>query len=169
MKLIIDISDEVYANAKNGELNEIQSMYICGSICNGTPYEERPQGELISREALKEEVENLIGYSLSYEAILNAIDNAPTVEPKKVLVANVTFDKDQLEQLVRDRVIEPIKNGELVLQTDERPRGEWLEPFESNGKTYHKCTHCHISSELILFGNFCPNCGADMRGGEDNR
>lgn len=50
-----------------------------------------------------------------------------------------------------------------------RPHGEWQEPFESNGKTYHKCTNCHISSELILFGNFCPNCGADMRGGEDNR
>lgn len=99
----------------------------------------------------------------------DVIDNAPTVEPEKVLVANVTFDKDQLEQIVRDRVIEPIKNGELVLQTDERPHGEWIEPFESNGKTYHKCTHCHISSELILFGNFCPNCGADMRGGEDNR
>ena len=50
-----------------------------------------------------------------------------------------------------------------------RPHGEWQEPFESNGKTYHKCTNCHISSQLILFGNFCPNCGADMRGGEDNR
>lgn len=40
------------------------------------------KGDLISRSALKEEVENLIGYSLSYEAILNAIDNAPTVYEK---------------------------------------------------------------------------------------
>ena len=62
-------------------------------------------------------------------------------------------------------------NRAIVKLADEytRPHGEWQEPFESNGKTYHKCTHCHISSELILFGNFCPNCGADMRGGEDNR
>lgn len=66
-------------------------------------------------------------------------------------------------QVFKKESNELIKNGELVLQTDERPYGEWLEPFESNGKTYHKCTHCHISSELILFGNFCPNCGADMR------
>ncbi len=52
--------------------------------------------------------------------------NASTVETEKVLVANVTFDKDKLEQIVRDRVIEPIKNGELVLQTEERPQGEWI-------------------------------------------
>ena len=45
-------------------------------------YKEAPKGDLISRSALKEEVENLIGYSLSYEAILNAIDNAPTVYEK---------------------------------------------------------------------------------------
>lgn len=52
-----------------------------------------------------------------------------------------------------------------LLPYEERPKGKWLEPFERNGKTYHKCTNCHISSELILFGNFCPNCGADMRKG----
>lgn len=54
------------------------------------------------------------------------------------------------------------KNGELKIELL-RPHGEWQEPFESNGKTYHKCTNCHISSQLILFGNFCPNCGAEMR------
>ena len=48
---------------------------------------------------------------------------------------------------------------------EERPQGKWEEPFESNGKTYHKCNYCHISSELILIDNFCPNCGADMKGG----
>ena len=46
-----------------------------------------------------------------------------------------------------------------------RPQGEWEEPFEMNGKTYHKCNHCHISSQLILIDNFCPNCGAKMQKG----
>ena len=45
-----------------------------------------------------------------------------------------------------------------------RPRGEWEKPFEMNGKTYHKCTNCHISSELILINKYCPNCGANMKG-----
>lgn len=49
----------------------------------------------------------------------------------------------------------------------ERPKGNWEEPFESNGRKFHKCSHCHISSRVILFDNFCPNCGADMRGSQE--
>ena len=45
--------------------------------------------------------------------------------------------------------------------------GEWEEPFEMNGKSYHKCTNCHISSELILINKFCPNCGAKMKVGDE--
>ena len=36
---------------------------------------------LIDADALNEKIEKLIGYSLSYEAILNAIDNAETIIP----------------------------------------------------------------------------------------
>ena len=50
-----------------------------------------------------------------------AIDNAPTVNTKSF--ANVTFDKEELNRIVEERVIEPIKNGELVIKK-ERPRGE---------------------------------------------
>lgn len=123
--------------------------------------------DLISREALKKDIQTEWLTAETKQTFYKIIDNAPTVDIKPFAI--VKFDKDELKRLVDERVIEPIKNGELVLQTDKRPHGEWQEPFESNGKTYHKCTHCHISSELILFGNFCPNCGADMRGGEDNR
>ena len=74
---------------------------------------------------------------------LYQIDNAPTVEH--------TFEEAFQKTVCENRLYCPA-----------RPHGEWQEPFESNGKTYHKCTHCHISSELILFGNYCPNCGAQM-------
>lgn len=116
------------------------------------------------KQALGKSTVTIIGYgeAVFLDEAYGIIDNAPTVEPQKVLVAHVTFDKDKLEEIVRDQVIEPIKNGELVIK-EEKPQGKWEEPFESNGKTYHKCNHCHISSELILIDNFCPNCGADMR------
>ena len=48
---------------------------------------------------------------------------------------------------------------------EDRPQGEWEKPFEMNGKTYHKCNYCHISSQLILIDKFCPNCGAKMLNG----
>lgn len=49
-----------------------------------------------------------------------------------------------------------------ALQAD-RPHGEWI---EKNSHTYI-CDHCGF--EQAIYGNlyeynFCPNCGADMRG-----
>lgn len=63
-----------------------------------------------------------------------------------------------------NKKMEEIRQAYDKMKAMERPQGEWEEPFERNGKTYHKCNHCHISSELTLFNNFCSNCGADMRG-----
>ena len=37
MKVIIEIPDKVYENAKNGMLDELQSMLICGSVTEGKP------------------------------------------------------------------------------------------------------------------------------------
>lgn len=83
------------------------------------------------------------------------IDNAPTVNIKPF--ASFTFDKEQLEQIVEDRVIEPIKNGELVVKTEERPQGTW----QLHGMIYY-CSECgHECGESG--DNFCGNCGADMR------
>lgn len=57
---------------------------------------------------------------------------------------------------------------ELAETKFKRPHGKWEEPFEMNGKSYHKCTNCHISSELILIDKYCPNCGAKMDKEADN-
>ena len=57
--------------------------------------------------------------------------------------------------------------------TPERPKGKWI-PQDMNNKSYGmvstavyyypKCSVCGWSANNT---NFCPNCGADMRGGED--
>lgn len=107
----------------------------------------KTSGDVISRDVLKDiwalykKYQPRLATNV-YEfgvALRELIDNAPTIEPRGW----------QIEYL--KKVFEKV-----------RPHGEWEEPFESNGKTYHKCNHCHISSELILFDNFCPHCGALM-------
>lgn len=105
---------------------------------------------LIDANALKENVKVLptIGDYAKGE-IIEVIDNAPTV--------NKFYDYNEG---YKDGFSLGFKRGS---ESNERPQGEWEEPFENNGKTYHKCNHCHISSELILIDKFCPNCGADMR------
>lgn len=118
---------------------------------------------LIDADAFKEQLENAYEYTELSE-VIEMLDNAPAVDIKPF--ANVTFDKDELEQIVRDKVIEPIKNGELVLKTEEvkteeRPHGEWLDIYSSH--IAYKCSCCGVQMPITDLFNYCPNCGAYMR------
>ena len=53
-----------------------------------------------------------------------------------------------------------------------RPKGEWVEENSETGAlgikyTWYKCNQCDWSNSLVIPRNFCPNCGADMRGEEE--
>ena len=48
----------------------------------------------------------------------------------------------------------------------ENVRGEWVFPYED--KKYKRCSACGKTFYSIpATSNFCPNCGADMRGEQD--
>lgn len=68
-------------------------------------------------DALKEDIKNTVPY-VEQERILDIIDNAPTVEPETKLVANVTFNKEQMEELVE-------KAKADILAQIEIPQGEF--------------------------------------------
>ena len=63
------------------------------------------------------------------------------------------------------QILTDIDNAPTV---EEKPQGEWEEPFEHNGKIYHKCNHCHASIPSMVIDNYCSYCGADMRGNEND-
>lgn len=51
----------------------------------------------------------------------------------------------------------------------ENVRGEWTlvtDRYGVNGEYVWKCSSCNKMT--ICKGDFCPNCGADMRGEEDD-
>ena len=54
-----------------------------------------------------------------------------------------------------------------ILIDDLRPKGRWI---KTGSDHYVECSECkspmYIHSIAYSFGNFCPNCGADMRGVE---
>lgn len=83
----------------------------------------------------------------------------------------VDFDREFYE-LVRGNEqcslsLQAIADGKPYKEkAPEIPKGNWSEPFEVNDKLFHKCSQCHISTQVILITNFCPNCGADMRQGD---
>lgn len=58
-------------------------------------------------------------------------------------------------------VIDTIR--EVPSAQPEPKRGEW-EVIDAEEPRRYGCSHCHILSWNM--SNFCPNCGADMRGGD---
>ena len=52
----------------------------------------------------------------------------------------------------------------------ERKRGRWIKGIGENGVTTSKfCSLCHYENKHWYNWNFCPNCGADMRGDYDDQ
>ena len=69
--------------------------------------------------------------------------------------------------VTEDRLIEHMKR--LPAAQPERKTGRWIdETFKPWGLVYHpyKCNQCGEHSETD--SNFCPHCGADMRGGQND-
>lgn len=83
MKRIIELPDEVVKAIQNGEDYRYD---IHTAIAQSTPY--NPTGDLISREALKKDFENLASDDYNepiwyQKTVFETIDNAPTVDIPK--------------------------------------------------------------------------------------
>ena len=55
---------------------------------------------------------------------------------------------------------------EIIGKYEERPQGEWI-THQTGMLLWEECNQCHAQVGTIGM-NFCPNCGADMKGGADN-
>ena len=75
--------------------------------------------DLIDREELKKAVDKLYAETLDaivkfgIEKVYDLIDTAPTASPKEICIANVHFDKEQLQEIVDEAIadyqLEPIR------------------------------------------------------------
>lgn len=55
------------------------------------------------------------------------------------------------------------QNINIALPTAEPKKGEWIDALDED-PCYYRCSECGRLSGFLE--NFCPNCGADMRGEE---
>lgn len=173
MKQLIDIDDkekaicEQYINGKRGdELGDyINITELAEAIANGIPYE--PKGDLISRSALKEQFNHLemvtnnssLIEQAEYKMLMTCIsliDNAPTVEPCYQTTSCLDCKNYDKETHNCPRYCEVIKEA-----IKSRPKGEWI----VSGLDY-QCSNCGMVP-CFRQDNFCPNCGAKMKGGKE--
>ena len=139
-------------------------------------------GDLISREALKKDFEERnkacdkwIAKAKDEETKIRAeatknficevimtIDNAPTaLFPLTIQIIDKVTDEniEEIKQLMK------AYKPQILNLEGERPHGKWI--FEDEGKGLMAvCSECKAIT-LSTHGNFCPNCGADMRGGTE--
>ena len=97
--------------------------------------------DLISREALMEDLFLKFGNQLP-NGLLEEIDKAPTVETKTTYDVNRAYDRGYI----------------TAMNAYARPKGEWKIEMD----VYCICSECN--NKEVKFSNYCPNCGADMRG-----
>lgn len=84
---------------------------------------------------------------------------------------NWTESEAEIQEEADYSLFKSLINSAPTVQ-DDRPHGEWIEREDWNGDSYYDCSVCGES--FVLFDgtpsmnlyHFCPNCGADMRGGD---
>lgn len=109
-------------------------------------------------------------YAKNFHRVEGATDREIYEEDDEHCIASVIFNPEDLEKIVDERVIEPIKNGELVIK-DERPHGEWEElktnPPEFLGHRFYICSQCGREIDVMTPDEslddypYC-HCGACM-------
>ena len=134
----------------DGKVNyDIVALTACDKYgnCEFFKPKAKPQGDTISRKALKKAIYAEFGNSNLTDAFNDIIDNVPAVE------------LDEMTQDLIDKVnvnvglAQPIK--------DDRPQGKWI--VKSNGNTnYYACDKCGSAGDIQ--DKFCRECGAAMRG-----
>jgi len=82
--------------------------------------------------------------------------NSPITEEQWDDIMDVDFDHT-------DRIMFHTKHGKEV-EFVKRKNGHWL-LFGDSYMEFCKCSNCGHSEDSRK--NFCPECGADMRGGQD--
>lgn len=100
--------------------------------------------------------EDLIKRSDAIEAVKRVSENY-TGKGKRDYHPHIDFIVDELKYCV---------------PSVDRPQGEWIEFDTKWGRSFYYCTNCMETSEVpTAFGqplyNFCPNCGARMKGAYD--
>ena len=106
--------------------------------------------DLISRSELTKAFEETVCIEpMHYAFVKQIIDNAPTVEPKKeiVPVCKVTFDKEQLQEIVDKKV------AELVADCENCPFKKFSEDVAD------KLAKVMIDNGITDFDEFAKRCG----------
>lgn len=126
--------------------------------------------DLIKRSDAIEAITFSMLNALNTEERISLIMSLPSAEPS---VGYVGVGDDYLVS-VKEVLNITAETGALETQRRvkelprrDRPQGEWIFVEEFMGFNRYKCSVCEREEFLTYLKNFCSNCGARMKGADD--
>lgn len=87
--------------------------------------------------------------------------NCPKMEQPRPI--DPTVEVDLTSGVVPRSALNGVTNPPKVTIYTDRPKGHWIW-YEVRGQMLPYCSECGGGLDVIYEYNFCPDCGADMRG-----
>ena len=116
--------------------------------------EQKSKLDLISRQDAINTLKRVAGVG---NRAIDALKNMPTMDRPRPIDPTITVD---LESEVVSISACETKGPKTIVYVD-RPKGKWVSKEGVYGAAY--CSECNYELR-VNNTNFCPNCGADMRG-----
>ena len=135
---------------------------------------------MINKQRTKKEVKEMSNDNYNYESPITRIENQLLEEmvkkeedqfmcevrqtigysiDKSELIKALNYDRDQYERGYQDGRSAGYQQAEK-----EKRKGCWL--INSDGY-YPYCSRCNNEPQSRIMTDYCPNCGAHMKGGND--
>ena len=84
----------------------------------------------------------------------------------QIVIANYFKDECDVNTSIRQAFEKGFRIGVKKGASTDRPQGEWIIEIDANGNTYGRCSICGMRQYAGQL-NFCPDCGARMKGADD--
>ena len=81
----------------------------------------------------------------------------------QIVIANYFKDECDVNTSIRQAFEKGFRIGVKKGASTDRPQGEWIIEIDANGNTYGRCSICGMRQYAGQL-NFCPDCGARMKG-----
>lgn len=95
------------------------------------------------------------------DILLRFMKEMPSADRPHKVIAQITFDEEKL----RESVKEAVERFKEEYEITDRPQGEWTQNVFRSDIYRYECSNCKAHHRARY--DFCPSCGADMRGKND--
>ena len=110
------------------------------------------------------DMERMITVNINH--IIKTIDDAPAIEPTEEFEWCTDCKEYDQEKHCCHRWTKVIRKTIAEIEEEYKPkRGEWIRTERMGTFKLYDCSACGIHIEAPW--NFCPNCGARMKGADD--